>query len=165
MGKRALRTTDFLTWEEINGALRRLGEIDIAIGRIEGNVTLQINEIKAKADIEAEALLTERKTIEQKIETYCQTHKDEFAKKRSRELTFGTVAFKVTTRIVVKAAKACVAAMEALGLDTYLKVKKSPDKEKMLGLDDQTLAKIGAYKRTADKLRIEPNIEKIREAS
>ncbi|MBF0487875.1 MAG: host-nuclease inhibitor Gam family protein [Nitrospirae bacterium] len=99
------------------------------------------------------------------ITAFCEEHKHEFAKTRSKELTFGTVAYRVTTKIVIRSLKACVAAMEALGLAQYLRIEKKPDKEIMLNLDDQTLAKVGASRKTEDNLRIEPAMEKIKEAA
>lgn len=152
-------------WEQVDAALRRIGEIDIAIEKIQGDMTLKINEIKAQAEAKAEGLKKERKNLEKAISQFCEEHKEEFAKKRSRELTFGVVAYKVTKRIVIRSIKACVAAMEALGLEQYLRVEKKPDKELMMNLDDQTLAKIGATRKIEDKLRIEPAIEKIREVA
>ena len=153
------------SWDHVDSSLRRMGEIDIAVEKIQGDMTLKINEIKASAETRAEGLKKERKDHEEAITNFCEKHKDEFMKKRSRELTFGVIAYKVTTKIVIRAKKACVAAMEALGLSQYLRVEKEPDKELMLNLDEQTLAKIGATKKTEDKLRIEPAIEKIKEAA
>lgn len=152
-------------WDQVDAALRRMGEIDIAVEKIQGDMTLKINEIKAQAETKAEGLKKERKDHEDAITAFCEIHKDEFAKKRSRELTFGVIAYKVVTKIVIRSKKACVAAMEALGLSQYLRIEKEPDKELMLNLDDQTLAKVGATKKTEDKLRIEPAIEKIKEAA
>ncbi|MEJ5227214.1 host-nuclease inhibitor Gam family protein [Thermodesulfovibrio sp.] len=151
------------SWQEVDEKLRRLGEIEIAIERVQGEMTLRINEIKAEAESKVAHLKQEKKAIEEEITEFCEFHKEEFTKKRSRELTFGTVGYKVVTKIVIRAKKACVAAMEALGLTEYLRVIKEPDKEKMLALDDLTLAKVGATRKTEDKLRIEPAIEKIRE--
>lgn len=153
------------SWDHVDACLRHMGETDIAIEKIQGDMTLRINEIKAAAEAKAEGLKKARKDLEEAITNFCEKHKDEFAKKRSRELTFGVIAYKVTTKIVVRAKKACVAAMEALGLSQYLRVEKEPDKELMLNLDDQTLAKIGASRKIEDKLRIEPAIEKIKEAA
>jgi phage host-nuclease inhibitor protein Gam len=155
------KPVQYLDWGDVNEAVRRFGEIDIAIGRLEGELTLKTNDLKSEYEGKAQALALERKGIEEAVEGFCEEHKEEFAKKRSRELVFGTVAYKVATKIVIKTVKSCISAMEALGLDSYMKIKKTPDKEKMLGLDDQTLAKIGARKSTQDKLRIEPNMERI----
>ncbi len=151
------------SWEDIDSSLRRMGEIDIAVEKIQGDMTLKINEVKEMAALKSEGLKKERKTLEEAITAFCEARKEEFAKKRSKELTFGVIAYKVTTKIVIRAKKACVAAMEALGLQQYLRIEKNPDKDLMLNLDEQTLVKVGATKKTEDSLRIEPAIEKIKE--
>jgi len=152
-------------WDQADICLRRMGEIDIAVEKIQGDMTLKINEIKEAAATRAEGLKVERAALEYQITQFCEGNKTDFAKKRTKELTFGVIAFKVTTKIVIRAKKACVAAMEALGLQQYLRITKEPDKDLMLGLDDQVLAKVGASKKIEDKLRIEPAIEKIKEAA
>jgi hypothetical protein len=55
--------------------------------------------------------------------------------------------------------------MHALHLEQYIRIIEEPDKELMVDLDDNTLSKIGAVRKVDDKLRIEPNIERIKEAA
>lgn len=153
------------SWEEVDVLLRRMGEIDVAISKIEGELTLRINEIKANADKKSEGLRKEYDELEQAITQFCEEHKQEFTKQRSKELTFGLVAYRVVTKIAIKSKEACLAAMHALKLDSYIRVIEEPDKLAMEGLDDSVLAKVGAKRKTEDKLRIEPAIEKIKEAA
>jgi phage host-nuclease inhibitor protein Gam len=152
------------SWDEVDASIRRMGEIDIRIGKAMGDLTLKVNEFKAEVEIKVEAMKKEHQALEQAIAAFCEERKEEFAKKRSKELTFGLIAYKVTTKIAIRSIKACVAAMEALGLEKYLRVEKKPDKETMINLDDQTLAKVGASRKTEDNLRIEPYIEKVKDA-
>ncbi|MBF0554135.1 MAG: host-nuclease inhibitor Gam family protein [Nitrospirae bacterium] len=159
------KPTDIKTWDGVDSALRRMGEIDIAVENIQGSMTLKINELNAQAETKAEGLKKERQVIEKAITAFCEEHKHEFAKTRSKELTFGVVAYRVTTKIAIRSIKACVAAMKAFKLKKYLRIEEKPDKELMLNLDDQTLAKVGAARKTEDNLRIEPAMEKIKEAA
>ena len=160
---RRQKPSEYKDWETVDLALKRLGEIDISLERINGNMTLQINEIKSKAADTAAPLVAERKAIEKEIAAFAKEHKDAFAKTRSRELTFGTIAFRVVKRLVIPSKKAVLAAMKALNLNAYIRVKEEPDKEAMMGLDEATLARIGVTRKIEDKLRIEPNLEKVKE--
>jgi len=153
------------SWEEVDASLRRMGEIDIIISKIEGEMTLNINEIKAKADKDSEKLRKEYDDIEEAVSAFCGEHKQEFTKTRSKELTFGIVAFRVVTKIAIKSKEACLAAMHALKLDNYIRTIEEPDKQAMEDLDDAVLAKVGAKRKTEDKLRIEPNLERLKEAA
>lgn len=153
------------SWDELDQKLRRMGEIDIAVLKLEGEMTLRINEIRAEYETRAEGLKYERLTIEGGIVAFVEDHKDEFAKTRSKELTFGVIAFRVVKKIVIRSIKATIAAMHALHLEQYIRTIEEPDKELMVDLDDNTLSKIGAVRKVDDKLRIEPNIERIKEAA
>jgi len=55
--------------------------------------------------------------------------------------------------------------LHALKLDQYVRTIEEPDKEAMTDLDDKVLAKVGAKRKVEDKFRIEPNIERIKEAA
>ena len=158
-----IKTSDYTDWNEVDSALRRIGEINIKLQKLEGEMTLKVNEIKAEYDVKAEGLKAERKAIEENITLFAEARKQEFAKVRSKDLTFGTIAYRVVTRVVLKSKAATVAALKALGLVQYLRIIEEPDKEAMSGLDATTLAKVGASLKTEDKLRIEPNMEKIEE--
>lgn len=92
-------------------------------------------------------------------------NKQDFLKVRTKTFDFGVVAMRVTRKIVIRNVKAVIAAIKALGLTQYLRVKEEPDKEALDGLSDQELAKIGVKRVVEDKLRIEPNIERLREAA
>jgi len=153
------------SWEEVDQKLRRMGEIQIALEKIEGDMTLRINEIKENYEPETEALKAERQNLEEAISSFSDLHKDEFAKTRSKDLTFGYVAYRVVRKIVIRSNDACVAALRALKLDQYIRVIYEPNKEAMADLDDNQLAKVGAKRKVEDKFRVEPNIERIKEAA
>ena len=153
------------SWDEVDQKLRRMGEIDIAVLKLEGDMTLRINEIRAEYETKAEGLKYERLIIEGGIAAFVDEHKDEFAKTRSKELTFGVIAFRVVKKIVIRSIKATIAAMHALNLEQYIRIIEEPDKDLMVDLDDNTLSKVGAVRKVDDRLRIEPNIERIKEAA
>lgn len=159
------QTSSIKTWDEVDQALRRMGEIDIATQKILGNLTLKVNGLKATAEEDAGPLNAERKEIEESVAAFCEEHKDEFARQRSKELTFGLIAYRIVTKIVIRSKEACLAAMHALKLDSYIRIIEEPDKLAMEGLDDAVLAKVGAKRKTEDKLRIEPNLERLKEAA
>lgn len=160
MAKR-ITTSNYIGWDDVDQGLRRMGEIDIKLARLEGEMTLKLNEIRADYDLKAEGLKAERKGIEDQITLFADARKEEFAKTRSKELTFGTVAYRIVHKISIRSKAATVAALEALGLESYLRIIKEPDKEAMTGLDAGTLVKAGATLKTDDKIRIEPNLERI----
>jgi phage host-nuclease inhibitor protein Gam len=159
--KRKEATSEYQDWNEVDAGLRRMGEIDIRLAEIEGDMTLRFNEIRAEYETKAEGLRGERKNIQANIELFAGDRKGEFARARSKELTFGTVAYRIVHKVVIRSRKATVAALEALELTSYLRVTKEPDKEAMKSLDAGMLARVGVTLKTDDRLSIEPNIERI----
>lgn len=155
----------YKNWEDVDQGLRRLGEIDIQVEKLEGEMTLRINELKAQFETKASGLKAERKQVEDAISQYATEHKDEFTKDRTRSLAFGTISFRIVKSIRITGVKACLAAMKALGLGDYIRTKEQPDKEAMTALDDNTLAKVNAKRQITDKIRIEPNMERIGEVA
>ena len=153
---------EYQDWSEVDAGLRRMGEIDIRLAEIEGHMTLRINETRAEYEAKAQSLKEERKMIYSNIETFAGERKDQFAKMRSRELTFGTVAYRIAHKVVIRSKRATAAALEAMGLMSCLRVTKEPDKEAMKTLDAGILARVGAALKTEDQISVEPNIERIR---
>ena len=153
--------SEYQDWNEVDAGLRRMGEIDIRLEEIEGDMTLRLNEISAEYEAKAEGLRGERKKIQTNIELFAGDRKGEFASVRSKELTFGTVAYRIVHRVVVRSRKVTVAALEAMELTSCLRITKEPDKEAMKSLGTGTLARVGAALKTNDRLSIEPNIERI----
>ena len=162
---RSKTETTLTSWDGVNNAFRRLGEIEILCQEVDGRMTLEINEIRDRYVREYGLLAEERAIIEADISAYVEANKTEFLKIRSRTLDFGTVAFRVTKKIVLRNTKAVVAAIKAAGWTQYLRVKEEPDKEALDGLSDTELARIGVTRKTEDRLRIEPNIERLKETA
>lgn len=153
------------SWEEIDQHLRRLGEIQVSLTDLQGRMTLEINEVKERFDGHAEALRKEKDLLEQAIAGFAEENKAEFVSGRTRELTFGSLAYRVTKSIRVISVAGCILGLKALNLHDYIRTKEEPNKEALAGLDDNTLVKVCAKRVVEDKLTIEPNIEKIRDCA
>ena len=163
MAKKKQVSKLFSDWCEVDQALRRMGEIDIESEKLDGKMTLAINEIKETFQPRKEELTGERKELEESISAFVEQHKGEFVKTRSKELDFGTISFRIIKKITFKTKEAVVAALKTLGMMTYIRTTEEPNKEAMEGLDSQTLLKIGASRKEEDKLTITPNIQRLSE--
>lgn len=149
-------------WPEVDRVLRRMGEIKIALLDIEGAMNLQISKAKTEAVDEATPLEAEYKSLEKKITKFCGGRKEEFAKNRTKTMDFGTVAYRIAKKISIASKDSCLAALKVLGLDNCINKKETINKEAMESLDDATLVKCGAERKTSDVLKIEPNLTKLR---
>jgi phage host-nuclease inhibitor protein Gam len=153
-------------WEEVNQCLRKMGELDIEKENLDGRLTLEINDVKQRYTAWAETVVSERRGIEALVKGFVEARKDEFIKVRSKDLDFGTIAWRVVSSIptprAVDKLSAVVRAVKALGMNCLLRVKEELDKEALERLSDMDLVKIGLARKVEDKLRIEPKMEAIK---
>ncbi|MDR0408680.1 MAG: host-nuclease inhibitor Gam family protein [Campylobacteraceae bacterium] len=156
-------------WDEVDSTLKRLAELVVAETKINGDATIRINEIKKEAADKAAPLQVERAALEKQIELFCEANKAEFADKRSKELNFGTVGYRVSTSVAIprdkKKVEALIKSIKAFGLKNCIAYEEKPDKEALKELDDTTLTKLGLKRKIEDNFRIEPRIEEVADTS
>jgi len=153
------------TWEDVDNAIRRIGEIGIEAGEIKGEADLRINDIRENAQLAIGTLQEEKQLIEGMVDEFCRARKDEFTGKRTKKLTFGQVRFKMGRRVETSNEALTVEALKTMKLMDFVKVKheEKPDLTAMRKLDDLTLGKVGAQRVVEDHLLIKPDLTKIRE--
>lgn len=85
------------SWEDVNEALRRIAEAKSAVD----SKTAAYNEEEARQREELDKfcnpLRAEIAELEEEMKLYCEEHKDEFTKKKSREMANGSVGFRTGT--------------------------------------------------------------------
>lgn len=148
-------------WDDVNSTLKRLGELSIGIRELENKKTELISEITAKFDADAAPLLSEIRSLEDSILQYCEEHKDEFIKERSKELSHGTISMRVSTSVKIISKAICLKVLKSMGMQDYIKVKEEPNKDMLKTLSDIDLAKLSCERKTVDNITISPKIEEI----
>lgn len=158
---------DIASWDDVDLALRRLGEIDAAVDKINGDTLLRINEIKDEAKTKAAGLVKEHKALSEAVRGFCEDRKAEFAKLRSRRLTFGEIGYRLVREVSMPRTKdkvaALIQALKAFGCVECIQVDERPDREQIEKLDDATIAKLGLTRSVKDSFRIVPDKEAIAE--
>lgn len=155
---------DIKDFTDVDLALKRVAELTVGIEKINGEVTLECNRIKEARKTEVDRLENEKKYIEQVITTFCEENKAEFAKKRSREFTFGTIGYRLSKSVSIPRVKTKVEALlksiKAFGLgDECIIYEEKPNKEALVELADEDLVKLGLTRKVKDNFRIEAKIE------
>jgi len=157
------------SWNDVDEAIKRMGELDIAMERIQGDATIRINEVKNEAKRKAAPLSEERKKLEKAVQAFCEAHKDEFAKRRSKALNFGTIGYRLVRSVAVPRDKDKVAALikslKAFGLQGCIKIEEKPDRDKIAEQDDATIAKLGLKRTVKDNFRVQPDMERIQDTA
>ncbi|WP_334088077.1 host-nuclease inhibitor Gam family protein [Helicobacter typhlonius] len=150
-------------YESVDKALKRLCELEVKITHIEGEVTLACNKIKEEYKPQVESLNNEANFIRAEIESFCESHKADFADKRSKELVFGTIGYRLSKSVSLPRVKSkvesLIAAIKSFGLRDCLIYEEKPNKEAIVELDEGSLVKLGLKRVVKDNFRIEPKIE------
>ena len=154
------------SFSDVDVALKRLCEVSVGIEKINGEVTLECNRIKEARKSEVERLESEKSYIEQQITLFCEDNKAEFAKKRSKEFTFGEIGYRISKSVRVPTVKAklesLLSSIKAFGLGKECIIyEEKPNKEALAELKDEDLVKLGLKRVVKDNFRIVPKIESL----
>lgn len=165
MARKRLSGTTFETWEDLDQALREVGEIDRELGLLEAGQNEAIDRIKAGTKEQAAPLHDRKGALELAMKEFCEANRGEFAKVKTRQLTFGAVGFRLSTKVVIKKVADTLQALKDLGLAQCIRTREEPDKEAMKNLSSETLAEVGAALKTENAFGYEINLERLREAA
>lgn len=148
-------------WTDVDAALERLGMLDLEISEVSAALGRKLYELLGEHAQKLAGLKEDRHGIESSVESFCLLHKSDFAKKRSRKLFFGKIAFRVAERIEIpeEFEEAAIATLKKLGLSDCIEIRERIDRNALKRLPDADLARCGIRRDREDHFRIEPDIE------
>lgn len=157
--------TDLSTWSDVDGFLELMGRLDLDIAVIEAELGVRLYDLVTQYGEKLVVLKAQREGLESLVADFCLERKAEFAKKRSKQLTFGKIAFRVAERIEVPAGlePVVIATLKRLGLVECIETREKLIKQALKQLTDNDLAKAGLKRLKDDKFRIEPNLQVVAE--
>ncbi len=148
-------------WDEVNLALRTLGNLTMRKRELENSLTEKKNAIQSEHDLVAKPVLDELTTVLKTIEGFVLEHKDEFVDSRTKEFSHGTISCRVSKSVRVHSKEVCLKALKASKMLDFINVKEDPNKDMLKTLTDIQLAKVGCSLTVKDNISIEPFIEEI----
>ncbi|GAB0173754.1 hypothetical protein NHP164001_17750 [Helicobacter trogontum] len=157
-----MKYNDFIA---VDNELKRLCEILVNIAEIEGQVSLACNAIKEQYAERIQELNNEANFIKQEIENFCNANKAAFVDKRSKELVFGTIGYRVSKSVSLPRNKDKIESLcesiKKFGFKDCISYEEKPNKEALCELDDVALVKLGLKRVVKDNFRIEPKLESL----
>lgn len=165
MARKRISGTTLQTWEDVDNALREIGTIDRDLGRLEAAQNAAIDRVKADTKAKAKPMQDRKAALELAMKEFCEAHRVEFAKAKTKTLTFGSVGFRLSTRVLIKRVGDTLQALKDLGLTHCIRTREEPDKEALRALDTETLASVGAAIKTEDAFGYEINVERLQDAA
>lgn len=154
------------TWEAVDQALKRVGQINRIIASVEADTQKTIDEAKEKAERRTADALAEKAVIEKNLEDFCSYYRDRFGDKKSRDLNFGVVGFRMASKLITLKGwnwKRVADKLSALKLRQYLIEKVSVDKEaiKKANIKEARLKAFGLAIEEKESFYYEPDETKI----
>lgn len=139
-------------WAEVNDALRSIHEYEHALTEMGVDMSRRIDAVKAEYTKSAEPLQKRVKQLETDVQEYVEAHREDMAGK-SRQLTFGRVGFRQSTRLILANAKVpqAIATLLAMGRRELVKTEQKLDKEALKQQPEEVLEAVGAYLKTTDE--------------
>jgi len=165
MARKRIEGSQLKSWEEVDICLQEIGGIDRQLAVLEAGQNARIDEVKEQTKNAAQPLLDKKTGLELAIKDYCEANRAEFAKVKTKELTFGSVGFRLSTRILIKRVAETLQALKDLSLTNCIRTKEEPDKEAMKALTDETLAEVGAGRKTENIFGYEIKLEELKAAA
>ncbi len=147
--------------DDVDKVLQELCTLESKIEQIDAEGDAQIAKIKEDMAKQGKPLRERVKELTGALKAFADYHKQElFKDRKSIERAFGVIGYRKTPPSI-SVSKHTIELMERLGLQSYIRVRKEPDKEAMLELDDETLAQVEAVRKSREEFFVQPKREQV----
>jgi len=137
------------TWSQVDRALRDIARIDLKVRDVENRFNAKIAELKEQMAARVEPLAQQKARLERDIKDFCEFHRDEFEKEKTKVFNFGKLGFRKTPAALKTLARwtwaKVLMKLEEIGRSDFIRVKKSVDKDaiRTAGLNEDELRMLG----------------------
>ncbi len=143
MARKRVNETVFKSWDEVDAALHIVADAENELAKIEAQMNQTICEAKEQADAAAAAPRGEIKKQEALIREYVTEHKAELSGK-SRQLTFGAVGFRLSTKLKLpKALDGVIAALKRNCMQDCIVAKETVNKDILKTYTEDEILSVG----------------------
>lgn len=139
-------------WAAVDGALRDIRECEHALTELGVDRDRRIDSVKEEYSKMALPLQNRIKKLEGDVKAYADAHRAELTGK-SRKLNFGTVGYRISSRLILPASKAAeaIVTLKAMGRKEFIKTTETLDRAALLRQPVELLNQIGAYIQQRDE--------------
>lgn len=164
MARKRVTEPQLISWEQVDECLKVMSDADNQISVIEAEMNAAIAEAKREAAEKAAQYREIIKQNEGKIKEFTTIRKDEL-KGKSRQLTFGTVGFRQSTKLLLPQDTAeVILKLRENGMLDCITVKESINKDTVKSYPEEEILKIGGYLQRTDTFWYETDKDKLAEA-
>ncbi len=151
------------TWDDVDGALRLMGELQNQVEVLQAQMDEEIARIRETYDRKIQPLLQEIHRLEQSITDFALKHRAQIRGK-SRRLNFGIIQFRKRpdAYVFTRPREAIIQTLEAWGYTFAIRVKKDVDRKALSRIPEDKLIQAGIVKRPGEeRITVKVNREAI----
>jgi len=146
-------------WAHADAIIERVGTHQRTIEDLRRQAQTDIDIIKDRMQKQIDQRQNSIALYLQSLEMFCEQHRDDFGRAKSKKLTFGTIGWRFSSRIIIKPKKTLELIKTMLSASfrkQCIKVKESVDKNALANLTDEVLAEVQARRQEKDVFFVEP---------
>ncbi len=159
--RKRIEGTQLQGWDDVDATLAQIGQADRELQLIEAAANERIEGCKQAMKQAAQPVLDRKAALELAVKEYCDANRAEFAKVKTKTLTFGEVGYRTSTKIMIKRVAETLQALKDLAFAACIRTKEEPDKEAMKALTDEQLAEVGAARKVENVFGYTINQERL----
>lgn len=165
MARKRMEEPALKSWEEVDSTLKQIREAEIELSRIAADAERNMIDIRQNAEAMAQPHKDQIKRMELQLKEFAVTNKADL-KGKTREMAFGRVGFRMSTKLVLpKAVETVIKQLRKNGMGDCIITKESVNKEILKTYDENTIIGVGASLKKEDTFWYETKQEKIAEPS
>lgn len=150
MARKRVTEPQLRSWEEVDECLKAMGDAEDQISVIEAQMNAAIAEAKKEASEKAAEYKELIKQNEGKIKEFTTVNKEEL-KGKSRQLTFGAVGFRQSTKLLLpQDTGEVIVRLRENGMVDCINVKETINKDTVKNYPEEEILKIGGYLQRTD---------------
>lgn len=163
MSRKRVTESQLRSWEEVDGCLKVMGDAENQISIIEAEMNAAIATAKKEASEKAAEYKELIKQNEGKIKEFTTINKEEL-KGKSRQLTFGTVGFRQSTKLLLpQDTGEVIVRLRENGMVDCINVRETINKDTVKSYPEEEILKIGGYLQRADTFWYETDKDSLAE--
>lgn len=165
MARKRVTEPQLMSWEQVDECLKVMSDAENQISVITAEMNAAIAQIKSDAEEKAARFKEMIKQNEGKIKEFTTIRKEDL-KGKSKQLTFGTVGFRQSTKLLLPSDTAeVIVKLRENGMADCINVKETINKETVKSYPEEDILRIGAYLQKSDTFWYETDKDRLAEAA
>lgn len=162
MARKRMEEPALKSWEEVDSTLKQIREAEIALTDISTTAEKLILDIKQQAEEDAQQYKDKIKQYELQVKEFTTVHRDEMLPAKSKEMTFGQVGFRMSTKVILpQKVDRVIAKLKKLGMGDCIITKETVDRDILKTYSEKTILEVGGTLKKSDTFFYETKQEKI----